>query len=245
MDRATQDFLKMDRATLPFLIIDMRYGDPPPIHPTNKVFDNSCPIGQFQIYLEYLTTTTCLLQLANRLEADFQEKEDSLKRCYIEKTNDPALPENLINSGIFNEKYFMFEFQWLPLKLTKENLVMACKISDVVLSRNVSDGNHAYNGVSFGSQRESVNGNVMAIFAYVETFQDLLLHLNKHLQHRQNWLLETKSNVWFDLVCPMNQSKEQIKIFLRPIIGEDNPYDDVNRQKILILERPLLQESRG
>ena len=216
-----------------------------PIHPPNKVFDNSSPIGQFQIYLEYLTTTTCLLQLANRLEADFQEKEDSLKRCYIEKTNDPALPENLINSGIFNEKHFMFEFQWLPLKLTKENLVMACKISDVVLSRNVSDGNHAYNGVSFGSQRESVNGNVMAIFAYVETFQDLLLHLNQHLQQRQNWLLKTNSNVWFDLVCPMNQSKEQIKNFLCPIIGEDNSYDDVNRQKILILERPLLQESRG
>ena len=178
------------------------------------------------------------------MEADFHEKEDSLKRCYIEKTNDPALPENLINSGIFNEKYFMFEFQWLPLKVTIENLVMACKMVDVVLSCNASDGNHAFSGVSFGSQRELVNENFMTIFAYVETFQDLLLHLNQHLQQRKNWLSNIKGNVWFDLVCPMNQSKEQIKNFVCPIIGEDNTYDDVNRQKILILERPLLQESR-
>ena len=125
---------------------------------------------------------------------------------------------------------------FLPLKLTKKNLELACNTTNVLTSLDTYTD--VCRGISFGTFSEVERGPSMIIYFYVTTVEDILLHLRHHLQDYKS-ALSDKKNANLVIVCPMSLSSETLIQEISPFVGANIKYTDGPEETIMIVEQPL------
>ena len=144
-----------------------------------------------------------------------------------------TLPQRLLNSDLFPESRFIIYNSYLPFKVNCNNFAIACDKTDVVLS-----GNEVPHAVSFGSCLNSKCCCLVVLF-HGYTVSDLLAHLKLHFQRYMTKMVSSNSKVDLQINFPRALPIEKVKESLFPFLGKNTLYDDVPREAVLVIERPL------
>ena len=128
----------------------------------------------------------------------------------------------------------------LPLRVTKKNLVLACDTTKVVVSKDILDGECPYTGVSFSTCIQVKEKPLLMIHFHVERAELMFAHLRCQLRHLRQQISSGKESADLQIAFPTEISLSKVKDILVPAIGPNIKYGDTSREKILILEKPLL-----
>ena len=164
--------------------------------------------------------------------------EDQIKISNIGKLKqEPTFYEGLLKSKLFQESTFIIYHSFLPLKVTKKNLELACNTTNVMASLEVSTD--MCHGISFSTLLEVQRGTSMVIYFYVTTVEDILLHLRHHLQDYRSALLD-KKNANLEIICPISLSVEMLIQQISPYLGSNSKYAEGIHGTMMIVQQPLV-----
>ena len=190
----------------------------------------------FQRFFQFTTTSENFLQLLSHLENNQDLKDNTCITGDLPK--DTA--DQLWKTNLFPEKVFMIYKFCLPLRVTKKNLVLACDTTKVVVSKDILDGECPYTGVSFSTCIQVKEKPLLMIHFYVERAELMFAHLRCQLRHLRQQISSGKESADLQITFPMEISPSEVKHVIVPAIGPNIKYGDTSREKILILEKPLL-----
>ena len=148
--------------------------------------------------------------------------------------------DHLLKTNLFPENVFMIFKNYLPLRVTKKNLDLAFDTTKVVVSKDILDGNGLYTGVSFSSCIRVKQKSLLVIYFHVERAEQMFAHLRCHLRHLKQQISSGKESADLLIAFPTEISLSKVKDVLVPAIGHNIKYGDTSREKILILDNPLL-----
>ena len=126
------------------------------------------------------------------------------------------------------------------MRVTKKNLVLACETTKVVVSKNILDGECPYTGVSFSTCIQVKEKPLLMIHFHVERAELMFAHLRCQLRNLRQQICSGKESADLQITFPMEISSSEVKHVLVPAIGPNIKYGNSSREKILILEKPLL-----
>ena len=177
-------------------------------------------------------------QLQDHMERNLQTRENALIHDVKQEMEKQDLLERILESNVFPKTRFVNDNNLLPFRETIDNLRMASRSSDVVISYDHDILNVA--GVSFASCVPTPRGPFWTLVCYVATVEDMYMHLKYHLQRREYF-----STAWgqptFQIVFPLCLSTSYVKEKLFPNLRLNDAYGDTPRETLVICEYPLPQ----
>ena len=190
----------------------------------------------FQRFLQFTTTSENLLRLLSHLE----NNQDPADNTCITGNKQKDIVDHLLKTSLFPEKVFMIFKNYLPLRVTKKNLDLAFDTTKVVVSKDILDGDGLYTGVSYSSCISVKEKPLLMIHFYVERAEVMFAHLRCQLRHLRQQISSGKESADMQIAFPTEISLSKVKDVLVPAIGHNIKYGDTSREKILILDKPLL-----
>ena len=145
--------------------------------------------------------------------------------------------EALLQSDLFPEGSFLIYNHWLPLRVTNENIALACDTTNVVATHDTRS--KRCTGVSFCTHLQVKRGVSLVIYFHVTSVDDVLQHLQCHLEHYREILTKYPGAANLELTFPMSLSLDEVKKKVFPHIGKSSIYETVPREGAIIVERPL------
>ena len=177
-------------------------------------------------------------QLQDHLKRNLQTEENALVHNVKQEMEKQGLLERILESNVFPKTRFLNNHNLLPFRATRDNLVLASRSSDVVVSYDQDMLN--VDGVSFASCVPAPRGPFWTLVCYVATVEDMYLHLKYHLQQRE-YFLTAQGQPIFQIVFPLSLSTVYVKDKLFPNLRLNAAYGDTPRETLVICEYPLPQ----
>ena len=154
----------------------------------------------------------------------------------VHLSDDPADQDVLCGSALLADPSLLLLHDYLPLTVNEHNLRWACRHTDAVVIRDLSG--EGGGSVSFGSCLILPRGQSLVVVLHVHSVLDLLHHLQVHLA-RSRPAFSRPGAATLELTFPETLEVTEVKETLTPVIGPSALYDDVQSERVLIVERPL------
>ena len=99
-------------------------------------------------------------------------------------------------------------------------------------------GDEIPSAVSFGSYMMIPKGHYLVVSFHGNTVSHLLAHLKRHLQRYRLKYDSSNDKVHLKIIFPILPT-EKVKINIFPFLGKNTLYEDVPREAVVVVERPL------